>query len=106
MTVAGADVRQTSRIAELERELELLEDAIAEQELYLLGGYAVAVLHDPIGQFVATCPTLHVTVAEATSEAALVALREAVAEMMGAFAENGLTIPEKDVEARCLDCTP
>ncbi len=104
MTVPGADVGQLSRIAELEREIEALEEAVCDLEVYLLDGYFVTLYHDPVGQYVASCPTLHTDVAEATAEEALAAVKLAVVEVQEAEAEAGLPIPPRDVETRCLDC--
>lgn len=65
-------------IAELQAEIERLEDALVSQELHVIDGFLV-VTYPADGGYLATCPTLHASVQEATQEEALAAVREAMA---------------------------
>jgi len=88
--------------AALEAEVERLEGQLAQQELYLLDGYVVAVLPVGGGTFIATCPTLHASVQEPSRARAVAGLREAMAVAKQAHDRLGRELPERDVVGRCL----
>jgi len=101
-TGADVDVSLRARVAELEAQVESLEEALGRQEPYVLDGYVVSVWPMPDGEYLATCPTMHASVQEGSRAAALAGLREAVSAVAEAFAKRGRLLPPKDVTHRCL----
>lgn len=93
-------------VAHLEGEVDVLDDAICNQVLHLLGGYIITVYPTSGGTFIASCPTLHASVEGATSKSAIGNLREAMSLVQHTFTANGIAIPEKDIEGKCLDSAP
>jgi hypothetical protein len=101
---AGTGAAQLrAEVRELAREVERLEDQLANQEFYLLDGYVVSVTPVGDGTCIAGCPTLHASVQEGSPEEAFASLREAVAVVKRAHDLAGQPLPPKDVVARCLD---
>jgi hypothetical protein len=88
--------------AELETEVERLQDALCNQEFYLVEGYIAAVWPVGDGSFIAKCPTLHAVVQEASSAAAVASLREAMDVVRVGHKGLGRPLPEEDVVTRCL----
>jgi predicted RNase H-like HicB family nuclease len=83
--------------AELEQEVERLEDILFLQEFRVVEGYVVAVWAEEDGTFLATCNKLHATVQEDTKEQALVSVREAMTVVREGMASVGREIPVPDV---------
>ena len=112
----GVDVRHeplAARVAELEAEnarleaaLESAEDGLATQEFRVLAGYIVTVWPVGDGTYVASCPTLHASVQEASKQRALQSLREAASVARAAYEDAGRPLPPRDVDAPWLDWAP
>jgi len=104
LTRGGASVaRLQAEVRALEREVERLEDQLANEEFYVLDGYVVALSPVGDGTLIASCPTLHASVQEPGRDAALASLREAVDVAKSAHELAGRPLPPKDVLARYLD---
>ena len=90
------------KVAELEAELEEVEDSIVGEELFIMDGYLVSVRATRGGGHLAVCPTLHAATEQATQDEALKDLREAMAVAVDGRKQSGHPIPPKDTEARWL----
>jgi predicted RNase H-like HicB family nuclease len=84
--------------AELEREVERLENALLDLQVSVLQGYAVALWPAGDGSFLATCPRLHASVQEDSKEEALRSLGEAMEVVKDGMAYFGDPVPPPDVE--------
>lgn len=91
-----------AQIAALTEQVEQLEDALAGQEFYIVGGYIVTVWPVGDGTYIASCPTLHASVQEASRDEAIESVREAMGAVEKGFAQSGRPMPPTDVENRCL----
>lgn len=104
MAELKARVRELeAEAAETERQNEALTEALCNQEFHVLDGYVVTVWPVGDGSYVASCPTLHVSVQEASKEEALHAVTQAAAAARNGRAHFGRPMPPRDLDQPCLD---
>ena len=84
--------------AELEREVERLENCLLDLEVLVLDGYAVALWPVGNGTFIGTCPRLHASVQEDSKEETLSSLQEAMDVVREGMATVGWEVPAPDVQ--------
>ena len=98
------------RLEEMAKEIERLQDALVSQEVHIVDGFLV-ITYPADGDILATCPSLHATVQEATQEEALAAVRDAM-ELAWSALISGRTavasevdeVAPSDKEWRCESC--
>lgn len=98
-----ASPRLMDHVTELEQEIQRLEDALCNQELYVINGYVVTVWPVGDGSYVGSCPTLHACAQASTLDEAIADLRDAMATAIEGRKRAGSPAPPKDVTNRCLD---
>ena len=102
--------RYFGKLADAESEIERLQDALVSQEVHIVDGFLV-ITYPADGDILATCPSLHATVQEATQEEALAAVRDAM-ELAWSALISGRTavasevdeVAPSDKEWRCESC--
>ena len=98
---AAESKRLREEIAELEKELEALNNAVAQQRLSVIDGYVVSVRADLEGGYLAHCPTLRAVAEGESAEAALQSLRDAMQASLDGHKHCGMPVPPEDTEAQC-----
>ena len=100
----AVDNMQRQELGNLECEVEALEEALCNQELALVRGYIVTIYPGRNGRIIASCPTLHASVEALDRAEAVRRLGDAMSAVEGTFSANGIDLPPKDTDAKCLDC--
>lgn len=83
-------------VTELESEIEVREDALANLEVRVVDGYFVHLWQED-GCWAASCPSVGANVVLDDHDATLAGIAEDMEEMIEALAELGQPAPEKDI---------
>lgn len=85
-----------ARIAELEEQVDRLQDAIVGMDVAIVDGYFVRVWEDD-GEWIGCCPTVGAVVQLDSREEALQGIADDTRIMLEALAELGSEPPTKDI---------
>ena len=85
------------RIAEMEEEIECLEDILISMEMRVIDGYFVRFWKESSDSWIAYCPTVGVVVEMDSREKALEGISEGILAMVLVLAELGGVPPGKDI---------
>ena len=99
----GEVARLRKVIAQLEGDIEALNDSVLAQESFLMMGYIVLVRPDVDGGYLADCPTLHAVSEGDSFDDVIVNIRDAMMVAIEGREHFGTPIPPRDTDAKCRD---
>lgn len=88
-------------VADVEKQVDAVNAAIATQTSHLLLGYIVNVMSDVNGGYVADCPTLHAVSEGDSFEEAMTNIQESMQVAIEGRKHFGRPVPPKDTEVTC-----